>query len=333
MPKLSVVVPIYNVEQYLKKCLDSIVNQTLADIEIICVNDGSTDNSLDIINEYAKNDNRIVVINKKNSGLGAAYNSGLEIAKGEYIGFVEPDDYISPNMYEELYNCTYCKPDFVKSDYFQVKDNTVTRANLFKGFTSKNYKSTELQILMFRVLSHWSAIYKKAFLEKYDIKYSETPGASYQDIGFARKAYFCADNIYLKNEPYYFYRIHENQSIAQNDVKHLFIALNEYKLLMHYIQKNQAILTQEKYDIFNKTVFNALIWNYKNRGNNSCFEFIKQFSLILNNNMLQQCKNNSLNYKETFVYNLIKRHYVIAFMYLKFYNFFKLIRILNILLK
>ena len=102
-PKLSVVVPVYNVENYLSKCLDSILKQTLEDIEIICVNDGSTDGSANILQDYKKKDPRIIVLEQENQGLGAARNTGIRTARGEYIGFVDSDDFIEPTMYEKLY--------------------------------------------------------------------------------------------------------------------------------------------------------------------------------------------------------------------------------------
>ena len=92
MPKVSVIIPVYNVEKYLKQCLDSVVNQTLKDIEIICVNDGSTDNSLEILEEYAQKDNRIIIISQENQGQSVARNIALEKATGEYVGFVDSDD-------------------------------------------------------------------------------------------------------------------------------------------------------------------------------------------------------------------------------------------------
>ena len=103
MPKVSVVIPIYNAENYLRQCLNSIVGQTLRDIEIICVDDGSTDTSLSIIHEYAQKDPRIKVISKPNSGYGHSMNVGLDAATGEYFGIVDSDDYILPEMYETLY--------------------------------------------------------------------------------------------------------------------------------------------------------------------------------------------------------------------------------------
>lgn len=104
MIKVSIIVPIYNVEKYLKRCLDSLVNQTLNDIEIICINDGSTDGSLEILNEYGRRDDRIVIINQENSGLSATRNKGIDIAKGQFIGFVDSDDWVSKDYFEKLYN-------------------------------------------------------------------------------------------------------------------------------------------------------------------------------------------------------------------------------------
>ena len=102
-PKISIIIPIFNVENYLAKCLDSIINQTLMDIEIICVNDGSKDNSVDILNTYAQRDKRITIINKANGGLSSARNAGIRVANGEYICFLDSDDYFEFNACERLY--------------------------------------------------------------------------------------------------------------------------------------------------------------------------------------------------------------------------------------
>ena len=100
---ISIIVPIYNVELYLEKCIESIINQTYKDIEVILINDGSTDKSGIICDKYAKIDDRIIVLHKENGGVSSARNKGLDIAKGDYIAFVDPDDYIEPNMYEEMF--------------------------------------------------------------------------------------------------------------------------------------------------------------------------------------------------------------------------------------
>ena len=103
MPKVSIVIPVYNVEEYLRRCLDSVVNQTLRDIEIICINDGSTDNSSHILAEYQSKENRLRVISQKNGGQSKARNAGLEVATGEYIYFLDSDDYIKTYALEKLY--------------------------------------------------------------------------------------------------------------------------------------------------------------------------------------------------------------------------------------
>ena len=104
MPKISVIIPVYKVEEYLKRCVDSVIGQTLRDIEIILVDDGSPDNCPAICDEYAKKDDRVRVIHKKNGGLSDARNAGIDIAKGEFLGFVDSDDYIEADMYEYLYD-------------------------------------------------------------------------------------------------------------------------------------------------------------------------------------------------------------------------------------
>ncbi len=118
--KVSIVVPVCNVEQYLRECLDSCVNQTLQDIEIICVNDGSKDGSLEILKEYAAKDSRVKVINKDNAGYGHTMNIGMDMAVGEYIGIVESDDYVESNMYEVLYDLAVQNDiDIVKGDFYR----------------------------------------------------------------------------------------------------------------------------------------------------------------------------------------------------------------------
>ena len=134
-PKVSVVIPMYNVKDYLPKCIESVIRQTLKDIEIICVNDGSTDNSLEIAKEFEAKDPRVKVIDKKNSGYGNSMNIGFNAAKGEYIGIVESDDFIAEDMYEKLYKVAKAnRLDFIKADFyrFHIKKRDCLRF-LFTG--------------------------------------------------------------------------------------------------------------------------------------------------------------------------------------------------------
>lgn len=141
MPKVSVIVPVYNVENYIRKCLDSIISQTLKDIEIILVDDGSEDNSGKICDEYAEKDSRIIVIHQKNNGLSNARNTGLNIASGEYIGFVDSDDYIKSEMYSEMYQTAEkTDADMVLCNYSYDTNGNITENKNFMVCLEKYIK-------------------------------------------------------------------------------------------------------------------------------------------------------------------------------------------------
>lgn len=143
MPVISVIVPVYNVEKYLERCLDSIINQTLKDVEIICVNDGSTDNSINILKEYSS---QIIIVNKENGGLSDARNKGLDYASAPYIAFVDSDDWIEETAFEEAY-CAIekYKTDFVCFGSQKVYEDGKTEIQKLpvKGFQKMNYKKSE----------------------------------------------------------------------------------------------------------------------------------------------------------------------------------------------
>ena len=197
MPKVSVIVPVYNVEQYLEKCIDSICTQTLQDIEIICVDDGSTDSSPQILDTYAKKDSRIRVIHKGNAGYGAAMNTGMDAAKGEYIGIVESDDCILPQMYARLYETAKADDlDLVKADAYYWLERYGYKSRIHISANNAYYDRVldERDRLVFFqfYMNTWTGIYKRSFLEKYQIRHHETPGASYQDNGFwIQTLYYC----------------------------------------------------------------------------------------------------------------------------------------------
>ena len=147
MVKVSVIIPVFNVEDYLKQCLDSVVHQTLKDIEIICVNDSSTDKSLDILEEYAKTDWRIRVITQPNAGAGAARNKGMDVATGKYLAFLDSDDFFELNMLEKAYEMAEDEQsDLVvyKSDQYHTEDNRTGRYNRRTSHLHQ-FLETELQ--------------------------------------------------------------------------------------------------------------------------------------------------------------------------------------------
>lgn len=211
MPKVSVVVPIYNSEMFLPKCLDSIVNQTLEDIQIICVDDGSTDSSGAIIDNYASKDSRIVVLHRTNAGYGAAMNAGISVATGEYIGIVESDDYIEPEMYEELATSADDNNlDFVKSDAFywfeKLKYNNRIHSKSVDEYYDRVLGKEYLNLFFEFYMNIWTGIYRSSFLKEKQIFFNESPGASYQDNAFWMQTMLYAERAMWLNKAYYHYR-------------------------------------------------------------------------------------------------------------------------------
>ena len=254
MKKVSVILPIYNVSQYLRECLDSVINQTLQELEIICVNDGSTDNSLEIIQEYAQKDKRIVVITGPNGGYGRAMNKGLDHATGEYIGIVEPDDYVSLEMFGELYAiATKNNLDFVKADFYRFKRDDSGKEDRQYEFLDKTkahyYKllnpSQNPDTIRF-TMNTWSGIYKREFIEKYHIRHNETPGASFQDNGFFWQTFIYATRAMLVNKPYYCNR-RDNPNSSVKSKEKVYCMNVEYDHIRNILMQDQKIWERFKY--------------------------------------------------------------------------------------
>ncbi len=249
MEKVSILVPIYNVEKYLRQCLDSLVHQTLQDIEIICINDGSTDSSLEIVKEFAAKDSRIRVIDKENSGYGASMNMGLSMAAGEYIGIVESDDFASPQMFETLYQSAKEKDaEVVKSNfYFHTKlDGDVLCKNLSSCPYETLYSPSSHQEIWNCIPTIWAAIYKRDFLEKNNIVFLETPGASYQDQSFNLKVLSVVERMYLLRDAFLHYRF-DNENSSIRSVGKVFCICDEYKEVWSYLSQQEGIGDKVKY--------------------------------------------------------------------------------------
>lgn len=209
-PKVSVIVPVYNVEKYLSKCIDSIINQTLSNIEIILVNDGSTDNSGKIIDEYAKKDSRIKVIHKKNGGQGSARNAGLDIAKGEYIGFVDSDDWIDSNMYEKLYiNAKEKSLDISICGRKIWSESNVLKCKIdVKNEFIYNLQKILLEYIVDYLLypytvSTCNKIYKSKILKVNDIKFDNVENVGSEDALFNIDVLLNVDKIASTSSTYY----------------------------------------------------------------------------------------------------------------------------------
>lgn len=249
-PKVSVIVPVFNVKTYLRECLDSILAQTLTDIEVICGDGGSTDGSLEIIQEYAQKDSRINYITKERSGYGQSMNDCMAMARGEYIGIVESDDAIEPDTYEVLYDLAKKNDlDWIRGDIYyyysgmpegkQLKRESIIYGGEFYNTVLnpqtdyRPYKSG---------LRTWSGIYKTAFLREHDIQHNETPGGSYQDVGFYLKTLYYANRVYFVNKAFYKWRQdNPGSSVHYDSAKLVEKSLKEWHLNREYLDKHPLI--------------------------------------------------------------------------------------------
>lgn len=214
--KLSVIIPVYNVEKYLKRCLDSVINQTLKDIEILCINDGSTDDSLSILEEYKSKDSRIVIITQENKGLAATRNVGIENAKGEYLAFVDSDDWINAKFSECLYNSA-------KENNCDIAVGNIMRVpNKGKATPFLQYENTQIyedtnskfEICDIPKMCYvWNRIYKRDQILKYNIRFIE--GKVYEDVIFSHKALFYLDKLITVPDAIYYYFRHSNSIVAK----------------------------------------------------------------------------------------------------------------------
>ncbi len=219
MTKLSIIVPVYNVEKYLPKCLESLIKQTLKDIEIICVNDGSMDNSLAILKEFASKDSRIRIIDNQHQGVAKTRNTGIEQSTGKYIGFVDSDDYIDIDFFEKLYNSA------TKSNSDIAIASILKHKNFFNIYNAKYTKeetaiTIQDKIKLCEDKKHfffyaWNKIYHSGFIKENNIKFSE--GQIYEDVMFAIKALYYSNKIISVYGTKYHYIEHENSLTKYKD--------------------------------------------------------------------------------------------------------------------
>ena len=253
MPKVSVIIPFHNVESYIEQCLDSVLNQTLKDIEVILIDDASDDNSTSIAEKYEKNDKRIKVLKlSERKGQGYARNRAIEIAKGEYIGFVDSDDFIKPEMFEKLYqtavksnlDITMCQAveyddvtgRYIESDYYSLEPLSIFKDKVFEPKDTKEF------ILDINV-ALWNKIYKTDYLRKIGEKFPE--GFIYEDLPFFFGTYLPAKKIQIVWENFYVYRVRAKNSTMQQVNKKVLDRLPMVSLTFEKM-KNAAFLADMK---------------------------------------------------------------------------------------
>ena len=270
-PVVSLLIPICNVERYLRECLDSALRQTLRDIEIICINDGSTDSSPDIIREYMSRDPRVKMIDKANSGYGDSMNRGLDMARGRYVGILESDDVMIEDALERLVSTAdKHHADFTKANFYFYWSQPNDRRELHEMFKAKDCDKTlhpsDTTMFFKQKPSIWSAVYRRDFLVANGIRFLPTPGASFQDTSFAFKVIASADRAVCVHDPVLLYR-QDNESSSVKSSAKVFCVNEEYAEIERWIRSEYADHHDEN-DVRRLLKFNCLIkydsymWNY-----------------------------------------------------------------------
>lgn len=257
MPKVSIIVPIYNVEKYLAKCLDSLVNQTLKDIEIICINDGSTDNSLEILKTYALRDSRIKIIDKQNEGLSVTRNIGMSIATGDYIGFIDSDDWVDLDFYEKLYLAISSNDvDIACATIVRKRENSSKYRVFYKEQRIYEILEDKLNAINCPKCSYvWNKLYKADKIKNIPFK----RGIYFEDVFWTLEVLKRTNKIITVNGANYYYRVN-SKSIVKNvkDIKRQLDFYNSQKFLVKFYAEN-GIKLDKKYQNITKEI--KYLWN------------------------------------------------------------------------
>lgn len=300
-PKVSIVIPSLNSINYIDECLQSVINQTLKDIEIICVDANSTDGTLEYLKDLEKKDRRVKVIVSDKKSYGYQMNLGINAANGEYLGIVESDDYIKLNMYERLYQvakeqeCEVLKCDL--ENFWGSGDNKVFkyapisyRDDLYgRLFDKKLLEKTEPNLIISLIKDTWNmnqpGLYKLDFINKFNIRFNETLGASYQDTGFWFMMQVLARKIYFLNEAYYYYR-QDNENSSCNSKAKVYCLCEEYDFMRDFLDKYPNLDRSFIY-LLSFLRFGGYLWTLDKISEEFKFEFLlrfqKDFKKIIDN--------------------------------------------------
>lgn len=320
-PKVSIIVPVYNVEKYLNVSLESLINQTLKEIEIILIDDGATDSSGTICDNYAKNDSRIKVFHNQNEGQGFSRNLGLKHAKGEYIAFIDSDDYIDIDFLEKLYNSAKEQNAEISCGNLRrfTNDGKISEAtyntNLINIIRYINYNC---ELLLYTAFSYgfYCRIYKKSFLEKYNIRFAEK--LIYEDLFFVFLSGIYVQKIVVRDDVYYYYRVNHSATMytARKTTKN-FDILKIIELCENELEQSKYSLDinllNKVFDIFKIIIYSSHLYHidhiYFKKLSNSINEDVKMINLKGN-------RYNSLIYRiKLYMIKKIKTSYLYKLIY------------------
>ena len=263
-PLITVLMPVYNAQTYLQQAVDSVLGQSFADFELLCIDDGSTDDSPRLLAEYARRDPRVRVLTKANSGYGDSMNKGIEEARGTYIAILEPDDFFEPGALKLLVGAAQREgADIVKANYWfywsKPEEKNQKIAVVKPDMAGHVFCAKDEPAILTSIPSIWSAVYRKSFLDEEGVRFLTTPGASFQDVGFGFKAFAAAQRIYCVEDAILHYR-QDNESSSVNNPAKVFCVCDEFSGIDAFIQEkpDRAWLKPYAY----RLRYDSYIWNY-----------------------------------------------------------------------
>lgn len=277
-PKVSIIVPVYNVEKFLDRCLKSIVNQTLKEIEIICVNDGSTDNSLQILENFAKQDNRITILNQKNSGQSTARNRGIDKASGIYLGFVDSDDWVDLNYFEKLYtsaekyNCDMAASGIIRLHKWNKKFHLKFEEEKVTDNTDEKFELCDVPELSYV----WNKIYKReSFIQK-KLQFEE--GIFFEDVIMTPKILYYLGKLVTVPDTYYYYWRNPNSTVTKRTDKVKNDSIYAHNKAIEFIKEHNIDISSHEPITKRYKFFGITILKIRQKGNKkvtSLFNIIK----------------------------------------------------------
>ena len=280
MPKVSVIVPVYKTEKYLVKCLNSIISQTLKDIEIICVNDGSPDNSLNILKSYASKDNRIKIINQENSGVSCSRNNAMKIATGEFVSFVDSDDWLDKDFLEKLYNaaeknnadiavCGIKRTKGWRWRYYLKDLKEEVTENINRKFEICDVPSRSYV---------WNKIYRRNKLNQFNLEF--VPKRYFEDMIFTPQALYYLGKLVSVPNVYYNYRINKSSIVYNKSQKHIDDYNFAHKTMIKFVKEHNINIEHyykkiKKYKICGITYLKIICKKYQRE-----YNFLKFVNII-----------------------------------------------------
>ena len=283
-PKVTVLMPSLNVVAYIRECMDSVLCQKLDSLEIICIDAGSTDGTLEILREYEQKDSRVRVLISERKSYGYQMNLGLAEAQGEYIGIVETDDLIPPEMYWDLYKvATDNHLDFVKADFYRFitdsggnKELTLNSLSTDEEDYNKVFNPSETSSALRFTMNTWSGIYRREFLQQNHILHNETAGASFQDNGFWVQTFVFAKRAMILNKPYYLNR-RDNPGSSVHSTEKVYAMNIEYDFIRDILMENPERWERFK-DMYYYKKYHSYRFSLQRIGEEYKEEFMDRFS-------------------------------------------------------